>query len=295
MARNASEYEVFWHQVDQDLGQTPLESEIQHNSFYSEDDWDVYEVRYSGLGGYHLFAWLSIPRRDGPFPGLIQMPGYNSSVDMPYTPLRNDAVVLDPSYRGQRRSEIPFEAYYPGLLTEGIGNSDTYILRPIYADVLRAVDLLLEQTSVNPRRIAAIGEGLGGNLALVAGAYRNQMRALAVGTPLMVGSLDLSQMAVDYPLEEINDYIRFYPERREAVLSTLENFSPLGMAALVKCPVLLSVGARDQGQCPPPLGEELGSLLSRGELHKYAGGAEGGGYEHSLVRMRWLREQLDLV
>ena len=295
MAQNGSAYERFWHQVDQDLEQTPLQSEIQHNAFYSEADWDMYEVRYSGLGGYRLFAWLSIPRRDGSFPALIQMPGYNSSVDFPYTPLRSDTVVLDPSYRGQRRSEIPFQAYYPGLLTEGIDDSATYILRSIYADVLRAVDVLLDQRRVDSQRIAANGEGLGGSLALMAGAFRDQIKALAVDTPLMVGSLDPSKFAVDYPLEEINDYLRSYPEQREAVLETLGNFSPLGMAALVKCPVLLSVGARDQGQCPPPLGEELGSLLSKGELHQYAGGAEGGGYQHSLVRMRWLREQLDLV
>ncbi len=295
MVLSASTRDSFWQQVVEELPGTPLEVEVRRNDFYSEPEWDVYEARYNGLGGYRLFAWLSVPRGSGPFPGLVQMPDYGSAVDIPYTSLRHDVVVLNASYRGQRRSDTPFQASYPGLLTQGLGNSTAYILRRVYADALRAVDFLLTQSSVDPQRIAVAGAGLGGTLAIVAGAFRPQVRALAVDTPIMLGAPNAQKLTRAYPLEEINDYFRAYPQREETVLASLELFSPLALAAQVRCPTLLGVGARDMGQCPPPLGEEMAHQLRHGELHQYPGGSEGGGHQHAVLRTQWLREQLGLT
>lgn len=282
----------FWAQVEEELDEVALDAEIVHSPFYSEAEWDVFEVRYNGLGGYPLFAWLSLPRGDGPFPGVVQMPDYGSGVDIPYTSLRRHAVVLNASHRGQRRSDTPFQADYPGLLTHDIGSSGDYILKGVYADALRSIDLLQDQPAVDVQRMAAVGAGLGGTLALVAGAFRMRLRALAVDTPIMVGSPDALELADAYPLEEVNDYLRTYPHQRQGVLDSLEVFSPLDLARRVTCPVLLSVGSRDRGQCPRPLGEALARQLRQGELHQYPGGAEGGGHRHALLRMRWLRERL---
>ena len=294
MAKRLTSLEGFWQRIQDELGQIRLEAEFRRNLFYSEAEWDVFEVGYNGLGGYRLFAWLSVPLGDGPFPGLVQMPDYGSAVDIPFTPLRHEAVVLNPSHRGQRRSDTPFEAHSPGLLTQGIGNPDTYILRGVYADALRAVDFLLEQSVVDTRSVAVSGAGLGGTLALVAGCFREKVKALAVDTPIMIGPADALELAEAYPLEELNDYLRTYPRQREAVLASLETFSPLPLARLVSCPVLLSVGATDRGQCPPPLGDELARQLGDGEFHRYPGGSEGGDHQHAVLRTHWLNEQLGL-
>ena len=294
MVQGAGPDESFWERVEKELDKIALDAVITRDSFYSEPEWDVFEVRYKGLGDYPLFAWLSVPRVEGPFPGVVLMPDYGSAVDIPYTSLRRHAVVLNPSHRGQRRSDTPFQAHYPGLLTHCIGSSEGYILRGVYADALRSVDLLQTQPCVDERRIAVVGGGLGGTLALVAGAFRTQIRALAVDTPIMVGSSDALELADSYPLEEVNDYLRTYPHQRQGVLDSLKVFSPLELARRVTCPVLLNVGSRDMGQCPPPLGEALARRLRRGELHQYPGGAEGGGHGYALLRTGWLREQLGL-
>ena len=294
MAQGTISQEAFWQRVGQELDLIPLDAEVKPNPFYSEPEWDVFEVRYSSLGGYRLFGWLSIPKGDEPFPGLVQMPDYGSAVDIPFTPLRHDAVVLNAGHRGQRGSDTPFQAHYPGLLTHGLASSDTYILRGVYADAIRAVDLLLDQSAVDPRRVALAGSGLGGTLAVVAAAFRPQVAAIAVDTPIMTGPPEVVKLAGAYPLQELNDYIRTNPEQRDDVLGCLQLFSPLGLAGRVDCPALLSVGAKDRGQCPSPLGEELARGLRRGEFHEYPGGSEGGGHQHGVLRIRWLRKQLGL-
>ena len=295
MAQGVPSQQAFGERMEEELGRTPLELDVRRNAFYSEAEWDVFEVSYSSLGGYRLSAWLSVPRADGPFPGLVQMPDYGSGVDIPFTSLRHGVVLLNASHRGQRGSDIPFQAQYPGLLTHGIDRPDSYVLRGVYADALRAVDLLLDWSSVDPVRIAVAGVGLGGTMALSAGAFRPQVKALAVDVPIMVGPPEVVELADAYPLEELNDYLRTYPQQREAVRAALEVYSPLGLARRVTCPVLLSFGDKDHGQCPPPMGEELGNLLKNGEIHRYPGGSEGGGLAHALLRTRWLRGQLGLT
>ena len=104
--------------------------------------------------GHRLFAWLSVPKgRDGPLPALLRMPDYASVHDIIYTPLRHGAVVINASHRGQRNSDGAYRASYPGLLTDGIADGESWMMLAAYADALRALDALLTQD------IAEIGPG----------------------------------------------------------------------------------------------------------------------------------------
>ena len=99
------EADRFWQQTEAALSETPLDLLIDRDDFYSQPDWDVFQMRYTSSGGYRLFAWLSVPHGNGPFPALIRMPDYGSVHDIVYTPLRKQAVVMNPTYRGQRNSD----------------------------------------------------------------------------------------------------------------------------------------------------------------------------------------------
>ena len=102
----------------------------------------MFRVRYTSAGGHRIFAWLSVPKEGGPFPALIRMPDYASVHDIIYTSLRERAVVMNATHRGQRNSDGQVRASYPGLLTDGIESANTYTLFGAYADALRAVDIL---------------------------------------------------------------------------------------------------------------------------------------------------------
>ena len=296
MSLGRSDFGAFWDALDQELAAIPLELTLERDSFYSQPEWSVYRMHYTGIDGYRLFAWLSIPRRpaSGRFPALLRMPDYASVHDMIYTPLRHQAVVMNATHRGQRHSDSPFQANYPGLLTEGIHRPETYVMRRVFADALRAVDALLGQAEAQVTHLCLTGSGLGGSLALAAAARRPLIRAVAADTPLALGHPATLEAAPAYPLGELNDYLRVYPRRRQAVQAGTSPLDPVKIAPGVAAPVLLSLGRRDRGQCPLAVGEELAARLPHCELRVYDGGAEGGGHEHAMVRGRWLREQLGL-
>ena len=284
----------FWRQAEAALAELPLNIRLERDNFYSQPDWDVFQMQYQSLGGYWLFAWLSVPKGNGPFPAVIRMPDYGSVHDIVYTPLREKAVIMNPTYRGQRLSDHNFQAEYPGLLTEGIEKPDTYVMRQVFADALRGFDALLEQQHALIGDVSLTGAGLGGALALAVAARRPAVHAVAANTPMALGNPVSVRRGLAYPLAELDDYLRLYPDRRDLVKESTADLDPLKLARGIIAPVLLSVGINDTASCPLSFGEILSERIPHCDLRVYHGGAEGGGHEHAQIQLSWLSDKLGL-
>ena len=155
----------FWRQTEAVLDEVPVDVRLHRDDFYSQPDWDVFQMRYASADGFRLFAWLSAPKGDGPFPAIVRMPDYGSVHDLVYTPLRERAVVMNPTFRGQRQSDHSMQAQFPGLLTEGIEDPETYVMRRVFTDALRGFDALLAQEQALLGDIVLTGAGTGSDTA----------------------------------------------------------------------------------------------------------------------------------
>lgn len=285
---------TFWEQTEAQLSESEPDVTLERDAFYSQPEWDVYRMRYTSSGGHRLFAWLSAPHGDGPFPALVRMPDYASVHDIIYTSLRHRAVVMNPTYRGQRNSDDLVRASYPGLLTEGIESPRTCTLFGAYADALRAIDALRVQSHASINAIALTGAGLGATLALATAAQRPGITAVAADTPMALGHPVALESGLGYPLGELDDYLRAHPERRDDAAGTLSLVNPVGLAPAVASPVLMSAGRFDRSLCPLSFAEELAAALPDCDLRIYDGAAEGGGHEHAQIRGTWLAERLGI-
>ena len=286
----------FWERTEAQLAETPLDLLVSRDSFYSQPDWDVYQVGYNTAGGHRLFAWLSVPKgADGPLPALLRMPDYASVHDIIYTSLRHRAVVMNATHRGQRNSDGAYQASYPGLLTDGIADGESWELLGAYADVLRALDAFMAQGLAEIGPVALWGAGLGGSLALALASRRSRIGAVAADTPMPLGHSSALEPGLGYPLGEIGDFLRANPDRREDVERTMGLLDPLGDAAGVSAPVLLSAGRFDRGTCPLSFAEEMAVALPNCDLRLYDGAAEGGGHVHAVARVAWLADRLDIA
>ncbi len=285
---------TFWEQTEAGLAETNPDVSLERDAFYSQPEWDVYRLRYNSSGGHRLFAWLSVPHGDGPFPALIRMPDYASVHDIIYTSLRHRAVVMNATHRGQRNSDGLVRATYPGLLTEGIASPQTWVLSGAYADALRALDALEAQQQAQIGAIALTGAGLGACLALAVAARRPNVSAVAADTPLALGHDTALQSGLGYPLAELSDYVRAYPDHLNAVAQTLSLVSPAHFAGSVAAPVMMSAGRFDRSVCPLGFAQELAAAMPDCDLRVYDGAAEGGGHVHAQVRAGWLAERLGI-
>ena len=286
---------AFWERTEAQLAETPLDLSIERDSFYSQPEWDVYQVHYNTTGGHRLYAWLSVPTGvSGPVPALLRMPDYASVHDIIYTSLRHNVVVMNATHRGQRNSDGAYRASYPGLLTDGIADGESWVLLGAWADALRALDVLLAQDRAEIGKVAVWGVGLGGSLALALASRRPRVGALAADTPVPLGHASALEPGLGYPLGEVGDFRRSYPDRRAEVEATLGLLDPIGDAARVSAPVLLSAGRFDRGTCPVSFAEELAETLPNCDLRLYDGAAEGGGHIHAVARAAWLADRLEI-
>jgi len=289
-----SSVDRFWQETEAALAEFPVDVHLHRDDFYSQPDWDVYQMRYTSADGRRLFAWLSVPKGRGPFPAIIRMPDYGSVHDLVYTNLREQAVVMNPTFRGQRHSDQVFQAQFPGLLTEGIETPESYVMRRVFADILRGIDALSVQGEAQLEKVALIGNGLGGALALAGAARRRSVHAVAANTPLALGNPVSLEPGLGYPLAELDDYMRLYPGRRDAAAQNAADLDVLKVAEKITAPVLLSVGINDVNSCPLAFGEELAAKIPDCDLRVYHGASEGGGHEHAQIQTSWLADKLSI-
>jgi len=161
----------------------------------------------------------------------------------------------------------------------------TYAYRGFYVDTWRGIDFLLSRPEVDPARVGVTGSSQGGGLTITTAAMRHEVRAASAGAPYLCGFVDAIELTHTYPYEEINDYLRLYPERRADVEETLAYFDGISFAERIACPIIVNVGLQDN-VCPPETGyalfERIGSKDKR--LYPYDGhGHDAGRARHTAV------------
>ena len=150
---------------------------------------------------------------------------------------------------------------YPGLLIDNIIDKHTYAYRGFYIDAARAVDFVQSRPEIDHARIGVQGGSQGGALTLTTAALRNDaITCGAAGAPYLTGYMDAASLTHSYPYEEMNEYLRIYPEREEQMRATLDYYDCLNFAPQITCPMLISIGLGDD-VCPPETAYDLLRVL----------------------------------
>ncbi|CAA9573077.1 MAG: hypothetical protein AVDCRST_MAG18-2208 [uncultured Thermomicrobiales bacterium] len=279
-----TDHSAYWSTLDHELARFPAAPEVNLTPLRRTEYATVYEVKLTSIGPYRLFGFLSVPTGDGPFPGLYLTPRYGSVNNVPHPDDRRRYVVFQLMHRGQRLADQPFAAPYPGLLTLGIDDPAQYIYRSIVADCLRGAEFLLSRPEVDAARVGIRGD----DLVLLVMARRAGFAAADIGAMLFYRLMEARARTDAYPTEEINDYLRAYPEHEAAVGATLAHFDPQAHAPGIVARVLLQTGDPGDPGGPEwlaPLRDALG-----GEVEEYRLTHEGG-TDHDWLDA-WLAGQL---
>ena len=245
------DFDAFWEGVLAELESVPLEPELTPVPLRSTSEVNVYGAHYLSLGRLRIFGWYCVPARgSGPYPALLQVPGYKGEHGFPRSWAQKGVAVLSVAVRGKLGSHHQFNPGYPGLLTHGIESPDTYAYRGVISDCVRGVDFLLSQPEVDKDRIYARGASQGGGLTLITTALRPEIKGGAAGCPFLASFPDATRFGRTYPYNEINCYLRAYPDRKEQVLRTLSYFDAVNFTSRIHVPMAVGIPLNDT-ICPP--------------------------------------------
>ena len=282
------DFESYWRATQDELAALPIAPEIEPIPLRTTDFATLCGVRLTSLGPYRIFGYLSIPRGAGPFPARYYLPRYQSVLEpIPQgsaNGLRSQYVTLSLAARGQRNSDRPLAASFPGWLTHDIHDLQAYIFRGVVADCCRGLEYLVSLPEVDGGRIAAVGN----DLALIVAALSPQVTHVVCTPALFYATEEVAPRTNQYPLEEINDYLRHDPTQREAVRLTLAHFDLRWFAPRVRATMLLMAAADgdllDSNTLQPLIQEMAGEVT----VHK----AEHSTYKDGLLIEQWLTQQL---
>jgi cephalosporin-C deacetylase len=280
------DFDAFWQGVLGQVEAVPLAPEIIPDPLRTSEDIEVFQVFYNSLDQVRVAGWYCRPsRRTERAPAILFTPGYQMDPPIPKEWARKGYIALSVAPRGKLRSTRQFNPGYPNLLTYNIIDRHTYAYRGFYVDTWRGIDFLLSQPEVDPTRIGVTGTSQGGGLTICTAAMRPEVRVAAAGAPYLCGFLDAIELTHTYPYEEINDYLRCYPESRPEVEETLAYFDGINFADRITCPVIVNIGLQDN-VCPPETGFALFNRIGAADkrLYPYDGhGHDAGRYQHGAI------------
>ena len=283
-----ADFDDYWDTVKEQLADTPASPEIEKIPIRETDFAALFGVRLSSIGPYRLFGYLSVPKGEGPFPAIFWTPKYGSVLEIipqgTENRMRSRFVTFSLAGRGQRNSDQPFSAMFPGLLTEGIESPGGYVFRGIVADALRGLEFLNSIDQVSASSLVVIGN----DVAMQTVALGGEASHLVCTPALFYDALSLAERSSSYPLEEYNDYLRFQPSHADRVASTLSYFDLRAFAPTVNAATLIMAGPDGSSLGPEALAD-LGSSIPGGSSI-YA--SQQSSYKDGLHSERWIASQL---
>ncbi len=280
-------FREYWQETLASLARYPACPELEPIPLRSTAFATLYGVRVTSVGPYRLFGYLSIPAGTGPFPAIYYSPKYQSVLEIipqgTANLIRSRYITFSLAGRGQRNADTPYAAMFPGLLTERIGDAAAYIFRGIVADSVRGLELLLTRRELDPTRVVVVGN----DLALMTSALTSGATHVVAAPALFYKTAELAIRTHAYPLEEVNDYLRTFPARAEAVRRTLAYYDLRAFAPGLTATTLLMAGAPGtlfDAQALKPL---VNALSAEVTVHE----SEQSLYRDGLYAEQWMATQ----
>ena len=287
MNETPRDFREYWEAVLGDLTRYPACPELEPIPIRSTEFATLYGVRLSSVGPYRVFGYLSVPAGRGPFPAIYYAPKYQSVLEIipqgTANLQRSRYITFSLAGRGQRNADSPYAAMFPGLLTERIDDAAAYIFRSVAADSVRGLEFLSTRPELDRSRVVVIGN----DLALITAALGSGATHVVATPALFYKTVELASTTQAYPLEEINDYLRRFPARAEAVHRTLGYYDLRGFAPRVSAKTLLMGGAPGSSLDAQALKPLVDALPGGATVHD----SEHSTYRDGLHAERWIAAQ----
>jgi cephalosporin-C deacetylase-like acetyl esterase len=266
------DFALFWQTAIADARRVPLRPVVTRKGDLSTRDVDVYHVSFQNQReGSRLFGVLSVPRRAGKYPALLDVPG--AGVRRYYPTIetaRKGIIVLSIGIHG-----IPIDRdslFYDELLatpldgywTSNLEDRDRYYFKRVIVGVIRAGDFLFELPKFDGVNYVVRGGSQGGLLAMAAGALDPRVKGIAVAHPAFADHFAyLRGRAGGWPhVLADTTYLRAKAEKME----TLRYYDAVNFARLLKVPGFYTWGFNDLVVPPTSAFAAYNVITARKEL-----------------------------
>jgi cephalosporin-C deacetylase len=258
-----------------------------------------YAVRFDGYKGGRIAGWYVRPTSRGKFPGVCMYHGYSGRGPRPMDMLQYAAqgmCVLSMDCRGQNGQSqdamVTDEGHHSGWMTKGIRDPKQYYFRYVYADAVRALELLARREEVDDKRLAITGGSQGGALALAVAALSERPILSLPDVPFLCDFRRAIQITPNGPYPEITNFLKAFPHLYETTLRSLSYCDNLNLAPRIRCRTVVSNSLWDD-ICPPStIFAAYNHITAEKQIEIYPFHKHETPYEHHELKFRLMMDVL---
>jgi cephalosporin-C deacetylase len=292
------DFESYWRTTIADAIRQPINAELIPYDLHARGV-QCYAVRFDGFCGGRIAGWYLRPDLPGKLPGICFYHGYSGRGQRPLDMLiyaQQGICCLSMDCRGQNGQSQNLiscpEGAAAGWMTMGIRDPQSYYYRYVYADTVRAIELLARREEVDEDRIAITGASQGGALTLAAAALSDRPILAMPDIPFLCDFRRAIQITPAGPYPEIPSLLKAFPDLVEPALRTLSYCDNLNLAPWIKCRTIISNCLWDD-ICPPStIFAVYNHLACEKQMEIYPFHKHEVPYEQSELRFRLLTETL---
>jgi cephalosporin-C deacetylase len=255
------DFDAFWNRTLAEARRHPLNATFQRVEA-GLTTIESFDVTFAGFGGQPIKAWLNLPRqRTGKLPCVVSYLGYGGGRGFPtdwllwasagYAELVMDTRGQGSGWgKGDTPDDVGSDPHFPGYMTRGVLNAETYYYRRVFTDGVRAVEAAQSHPAVDARRIAVTGGSQGGGIAIAVAALSPAVRVAMPDVPFLCHYRRATEIQATMPYEEISKFCLVHRDKVDTVFRTLSYFDGVNFATRAKARALFSVALMDE-ICPP--------------------------------------------
>jgi len=292
------DFEKFWDGTVAEAVRQPLNAELIPYKLPAKG-LACYALRYDGFRGGRIAGWYVRPDTAGKFPGLCIYHGYSGRSPRPLELVPYAAqgmCVLSMDVRGQNGQSQDVTQYaegaFSGWMTKGIRNPQQYYYRQVYADAVRALELLANREEVDAKRLAITGISQGGGITLAVAALSDRPTLAFADIPFLCDFRRAIEITPLPPYTEIPAFIKVFPDLHQQALRTLSYCDNLNLAPWITCRTVITAGLCDD-ICPPStIFGAYNQITAEKQIEVFPYHKHEVAYEHNELRFQLLMEML---
>jgi cephalosporin-C deacetylase len=260
---------------------------------------ECYAVRFDGFEGGRIAGWYIRPSKRGKHPGVCFYHGYSGRGVRPLDMIQYAAqgmCVLSMDCRGQngqsQDTSISPEGHHSGWMTQGVRDPRKYYYRYVYADAVRALELLARRDEVDEKRLAITGGSQGGGISLAVAALSERPILALPDIPFLCDFRRSIAITPNGPYPEIPNFLKQFPHMYEQVIRTLSYCDCLNLAPKIRCRTVISNSLWDD-VCPPStIFGVYNHITAEKQIEVYPFHKHEVPYDHGETKFRLLMEVL---
>lgn len=256
------DFDAFWTKTLDEARSHDLDARFEPRTGTGLSTVDVYDVTFAGFGGHPVKGWFVVPAgTTEPLPVVVEFIGYGGGRGLAHTHLLWASAgfahfVMDTRGQGSgwlvgdTPDPVGSAPAYPGFMTRGIEDPESYYYRRVFTDAVRAVEAARSHPLADAARTAAIGESQGGGITLAVGGLIPDLVAIAPDVPFLCDFPRALTVTDRTPYREVGNYLKTHRGRAWRARATLSYFDGVHFAARGRAPALFSTALEDM-TCPP--------------------------------------------